>query len=757
MPTYNTKYLVLLLLFLLSTGKRGFAQTTFPPHLEEISLLTDRNLYLSGENIWYHIYYSLPSDPDYILSKVLYIELFNNELEVVASQKVEITNNLITGTILIPEQAETGYYLLRAYTKYDQNFPVWEMETSVLRIVNPNHPLIGIPNQEIDDQINMVARSGYSLEFYIEEPVSREIKNIELYSNGSKVNKEIVYYQNGLGRINYIPNEGDRLFLQMTLNKGDTLQSRKFTTKASLLHVETQYKSGDLDLNLSKIKYQDNNLTINILNIHSGIETMHFAQVNEQSAFIRIPGTIVGKGLLKISILDKHKALIDEFFYFLPEFEGTNKNSFSDTTATPGSVFTFDLKEMSTNYYPLSVSCVIRGTTNLTVNQLPNYLIDNPWYITHFIMGKEQLTPELIDQIQLAFSIKKGAILNQIKSITTTFVVPEIYGMNVEGKILDANNHQPLSDKLVYCALLGDQSQFHTTKTSQDGNFVFTLNHAFGTKDIFIGTPSTIESATSILVKNGFCPIPPLWNACYFSPDTSFEKLITQLYFNKQVNQLFDISKTNISQRKTPVRTLFGNPSNTIVLTDFVQLATTQEVFNELVPFVKVRKKEGHYKLIVLDETLKIEYDDPLVLVDQVPYDHIDEILKLQPTEIEKIEVISRVYVYGSQIFNGIIMITTSEGNLGGLPLDPSGIFAEYKTFEKESSFASFNNEVDNSNLPDFANTCYWNIIQESDSLPIQIKMPQSIANYNVMVTSIKKPVRAMKHQTIQIKKTLEK
>lgn len=227
----NLKYVLVTLMILFIIDTESYSQSGFPPRLEEISLQTDRSLYLSGESVWFHVFYSLPSDSGFLLSKVLYIELFNHDLEVISSQKLAISDNLITGKITIPEKAKTGYYLIRAYTKYDQNFPVWEMETKVLSVINPTHPLSAFPFQNLDDQVNLKSQEKYPVVFYIKSPLANEIKHINLITDKSTDSCEITYYQNGLGEINYLPQAGETLHLQLTLNSGETIQSKTFTTQ----------------------------------------------------------------------------------------------------------------------------------------------------------------------------------------------------------------------------------------------------------------------------------------------------------------------------------------------------------------------------------------------------------------------------------------------------------------------------------------------------------------------------------------------
>ena len=739
------------LMILFITDTESYSQSGFPPRLEEISLQTDRSLYLSGESVWFHVFYSLPSDSGFLLSKVLYMELFNHDLEVISSQKLAITGNIMTGKITIPEQAKTGYYLIRAYTKYDQNFPVWEMETKVLSVVNPAHPLAAFPFQHVDNQVNLKSREGYPVVFHIKNPLANEINSIKLIADESTDSCEITYYQNGLGEINYLPQTGETLHLQLTLNSGDTIQSKTFTTQQTQIYHQAQLTADDLSLSLSHILSNDKSLVIKTLNIQNGIEYQHFVDIDQQKSYIRIPYNKTGKGLIKVTISDIKNTVFEEFLQYIPEVNTHTVVQQRPLTAIAGESFTIDFSGLDSTNYPLAVSCVLEGTTQLKTENLPAYIIKNPWYLIAFTKEKQQISKELMHQIQLALSLQEEQVQNRFISKPSSFILPEIYGMTIEGNILNEKESAPISNKLVFCSLLGDHPQFHATTTHQDGSFIFTLNPSKNDQDLYLGIAASDSILPSVIVKKGFCATPPLWNDCHFSPDTSLRSLLVQMYFNLQVNQLFETNRTKIEDFDIPLRTIFGNPSSSIVLTDFVQLASTQEVFNELVPYVKVRKKEGHFTFDVLDETLNIEYENPLVLVDQIPYYNTDKLMQLQPTELKKIEVISRVYAFGEHLFNGIIMISTNDGNLAGLPLEEGSIFVEYGTLNEEDHFSKLENS---SIMPDFANTCFWNVIQNPGVRGNSFQLPQSTGSYKVVVTQLQKPEQVINYQSVQVVKT---
>lgn len=104
-----------------------------PQIQEKVYIHTDNNCYFIGDTLWYKAYV-LRSDnlhpTDY--SKLLYVELISPDGIVVERQHVVIGDGSSTcGQFLLEDSLYSGFYELRAYTKWDLNFNVTEKEYSI--------------------------------------------------------------------------------------------------------------------------------------------------------------------------------------------------------------------------------------------------------------------------------------------------------------------------------------------------------------------------------------------------------------------------------------------------------------------------------------------------------------------------------------------------------------------------------------------------------------------------------------------------
>jgi len=90
---------------------------------EEIYVLTDRDIYITGEQVWLKVYKMnglahIPWD----MSKVVYLELLDKNNFPVRQLKVMIEGKSGSSNFTLPDNISSGNYIIRAYTLWMQNF-----------------------------------------------------------------------------------------------------------------------------------------------------------------------------------------------------------------------------------------------------------------------------------------------------------------------------------------------------------------------------------------------------------------------------------------------------------------------------------------------------------------------------------------------------------------------------------------------------------------------------------------------------------
>ena len=165
----------------LSYMKRAMMFSQTMPQ-EKVYLHFDNTGYFKGETIWFKGYVvradnGMPTN----MSAVLYVELVNPSGDVVETRKLPIQNGTAYGDIKLDSLYTTGFYEVRAYTRYMTNwgnggifsrvFPVFkspDKEGDYSKMVMDDFGYRKrLPNMRMDDEQNN-SRSGIKVRFYPE-------------------------------------------------------------------------------------------------------------------------------------------------------------------------------------------------------------------------------------------------------------------------------------------------------------------------------------------------------------------------------------------------------------------------------------------------------------------------------------------------------------------------------------------------------------------------------------------------------------
>lgn len=104
---------------------------------EQVTLQLDRNVCLAGETIWFKAWCFLDGQLEQGMSKVLYVEIFDETQKAIVQEKYLLNSNKAAGSIHIPEDVPSKYYFLKAYTRYMRNFSPTHFHYQQIIIVNP--------------------------------------------------------------------------------------------------------------------------------------------------------------------------------------------------------------------------------------------------------------------------------------------------------------------------------------------------------------------------------------------------------------------------------------------------------------------------------------------------------------------------------------------------------------------------------------------------------------------------------------------
>lgn len=299
---------------------------------------------------------------------------------------------------------------------------------------------------------------------------------------------------------------------------------------------------------------------------------------------------------------------------------------------------------------------------------------------------------------------------------------PEYSGSIITGKVLDRNG-QSQAYASAYLSVPGKGTQFYPATSDANGDIRWETKDFYGSSQLVVQTKE--DSGYIIRIdtpfSRSFSASPfPRFMLPYHCPNTLSEHSISM-----QVSHIY--SESRLEQYELPVTDtlpFYATANKTYRLDDFTRFNTMEEVMREYVALANVTRRKGDFHLPVFNEaTQKMFTDDPLVLLDGVPYFNLNRFMSLDPLKIRKLDVVFRRFFYGSAMFDGILNWQSYDGALAETSLEPNALVVDYDGLALRREFYSPSYETDvqrNSHLPDFRNVLYWNpdiILKDKQSL----------------------------------------
>lgn len=106
---------------------------------EKIYILTDKEQYVAGDNIWFKTFvfegYDLTS-----ISSTLFVELYDNDKKLIGSKTLLLVNGEASGNFTLKDDAKENAYFIRAYTPWMANFSEDFQLMKPITVYNPSSP-----------------------------------------------------------------------------------------------------------------------------------------------------------------------------------------------------------------------------------------------------------------------------------------------------------------------------------------------------------------------------------------------------------------------------------------------------------------------------------------------------------------------------------------------------------------------------------------------------------------------------------------
>lgn len=633
---------------------------------EEIYIHTDREEYIAGEDLWFNVYLvdrqSLKPSSQ---SKIAYFELLNPENRPIVQKRIFLNKGFGPGQLQLPDTLSPGTYTIRAYTNWMKNFLPDNCFYKDIKVYNA---------------LNRVR--------FRQKLISGESEKKEISASENQLNKGI-----GISlKADYVRSSG--------LNINITADEKFITENSSLVYL--------------------------FLQTHGRIDHVSARRIEGNSTSITLPESSLTKGIAHITVFDSRGQPVREKYVYIPREESQNFSLSCEESCGTREKISINLKSLSGNMSTLNSGNLSISVSPLTEAKHTSGLNEYIIFGTEF--GQNTLNKSLKEKfngsaVKITDSILENASSRWISwtKILSDDITDFKYPVEKEnhflaGKLITDGMSSPSSSEFVLLTIPGRGAEFQYAETDGDGNFRFNIHIDEDYKDLII-MPDVREENQKIILESSF---PGHYLNSDISADSSGKSLpsyIGEWSVNYQVSRIYGGSATGnpVSPLFLPLKPVrfYGKPDIELILSDYVSLPEMEEVFFELLPRVSLKKKGSGYEILITDRINDKRSElIPYIFLDGVKIMDPAIIADLDPSAVEKIDVVTERYVTGNYFFPGIVNVITKTADFSSIPLPDYMIRLPYRAIDPVVSLFTPDysvTELKESSIPDFRNTLYWN------------------------------------------------
>lgn len=717
----------------LDTLRNRFEQYRVEHLTEKIYAHLDRNFYLTGETLWFKVYAvdgTLHQPLD--MSVVAYVELLDNVGNAVLQAKIQLEDSRGHGSLFLPASLSSGNYTFRAYTSWMKNFPPEYFYTQVISIANPFLTPDRAPTKTVALRAEFFPEGGHlvagvrsKIAFRIADHNGKgtDCGGVVETAEGDLVTTFKSSRSGfGLGSFSFTPQVGVNYRAVLTGTNGNRVVQQLPQVYPAGYTLSVRDSSNTLFIEIETRGVPDDHV---YLFVHARQMISHSlaGQIVHSKATFRIDKNELAKGISHLTLFNAQLQPVCERLYFsAPPPQLDIKIETSQKVVSPRTKISISLQTNSNGSPAVTnASLAVYRKDSLTSNtgahihphlwltsdlasaiESPGFFFGNP---------DDESVDRLADLLMMTQGWRRFDWDDILNGRSTPAFLPEIREHIVTAIVSsdDDNNRS----HFVYLGSPGKIVRAYGSWTNRDGEARFEIKDFYGPRRIIVQAAVDsmhsykIEIADPFSSKRDGRRVAELIISDAMEEDLTARSIAMQvqdIYYYEEFGTLTELPQVDSSA-------FYGKADNTYMLDDYTRFPVMEEVMREYVPGVFVRKRRDGFHFVVVDYSQGgILPGDPMVLLDGVPVPDVDNIMRVDPLRVRKLEVIKRPYHLGQAVFSGIVSYTTYNGDLGGLELDPQSISLDYEGLQLKRIFhkPAYKRDETENHMPDQRFLLHW-------------------------------------------------
>lgn len=699
---------------------------------EKIYAHIDQRFHLTGETLWFKLYtvdgsFHKPID----VSRVAYAEILDRSDLPVLQAKIELIKGSGYGSFFLPASLSTGNYKLRVYTSWMKNFPPEFYFHEQIAIVNPfvladaiaPRPATTYRLDFFPEGGNLISGLESRIAFKISDPSGRGAQGHGYVLNQrSDTIASFSPQKFGLGSFRIIPDH-DQKYQVILIDPAGIKRAYPFPEIQPTGYTMQLTDSSDVLHLVVRAKGVSPGNVYLFAHARQIIASAQVQPLQHQKAVFTLDKNDLAAGITHLTVFDDNVQPVCERLYFtypdksLDIAIASNQRVFSQRGKVSVSLqVTADGQRSAHSNLSMSVYKIDSLSAESPAGIYP-YLwltsdltgsVESPEY---YFSERSESVAAAMDNLMLTHGWRRFEWTDVLTKKATFTFLPEARGHIVSAVVTDKD--QKPQRVFTYLGSPGKIVRAYGAWSDNNGDVRFEIKDFYGPRRIILQTKGDSTATYQLKIQDPFSQKfdPSRLTSYSLRPglkndilSRSIAMQVQDIYYYDQFAELFVTPAVDSSA-------FYGKADATYLLDDYTRFPVMEEVMREYVPSVFVRKRRDGFHFMVVDEVNRgVLSGDPMILFDGVPVLDVDDIMRVDPLRVKKLEIVSRAYYLGQALFSGIVSYTTYHGDLGGLELDPGSISLDYDGLQLRRKFHKpvYTRDQANDRLPDQRHLLHW-------------------------------------------------
>ncbi|MEM9076615.1 MAG: hypothetical protein AAGC43_06225 [Bacteroidota bacterium] len=269
-------------------------------------------------------------------------------------------------------------------------------------------------------------------------------------------------------------------------------------------------------------------------------------------------------------------------------------------------------------------------------------------------------SPKPIPSFSLRDSKLENA-LNEGSTVRSYPYLPEIRGELLSGKVLDKETSMPIPEAGVSLSIPEFNSHFKTAHTNADGSFHFSIQNEYEGEIAAIQILQDMNEAYKLEMLDKEKLATEEVDFFSFQITQQMEEDILERSFHNQIENAFFSVKPDTVQTVSPKVPFFLDSGLEYILDDYTRFATFRETVVEILEHLWITRESPEKRVFKVRVNPPYTESDkkPLVLMDGLQVLNHEKLMEYNARQIEKVSIGRGRYVFGKEVYDGVISIET--------------------------------------------------------------------------------------------------